>query len=153
MLKLCSKSFKLSFSSTWNENFQFHKLDLEKGEEQEIKLPTFVGSKRKQENSRDTSAWLTTWKPMTVDHNKLWKRLKEIGISDHFSCLLRNLIKRHGKMDWFKIGTEILQGCILSLCLTYLQSTSGKIPGWTYKLESRLPGEISTTSDMHMIPL
>ena len=65
-------------------NFQMFKLDLEKTEEPEIKLPTFAGSLKKQENSRKTftSALLTTPKPLTVDHNKLWKILKEMGISD-----------------------------------------------------------------------
>ena len=74
-------------------NFQMFKLILEKAEEPEIKLPTSAGSWKKQESSRKTSvsAVLTMPKPMTVDHNKLWKILKEIGISDHLTCLLRNL--------------------------------------------------------------
>ena len=69
------------------------KLNLEKAEEAELKLPTPVGSYKKQENSRKTSpsASLTTLKPLTVDHNKLWKILKEMGIPDHLTCLLRNL--------------------------------------------------------------
>ena len=69
------------------------KLVLEKAEELEIKLPTSAGSLKKQESSRKTSisALLTTSKPLTVDHNKLWKILKEMGIPDHLTCLLRNL--------------------------------------------------------------
>ena len=69
------------------------KLDLEKAEEPEIKLPTFVGSLKKQKSSRkiSTSALLTMQKPLTVDHNKLWKILKEIEIPDHLTYLLRNL--------------------------------------------------------------
>ena len=69
------------------------KLDLEKAEEPEIKLPLSIGSSKKQENSRKipTSASLTTPKPLTVDHNKLWKILTEMGIPDHLTCLLRNL--------------------------------------------------------------
>jgi len=69
------------------------KLDLEKAEETEIKLPTSAGSLKKQESFRktSTSALLSTPKPMTVDHNKLWKILKEMGIPDHLTCLLRNL--------------------------------------------------------------
>ena len=61
----------------------------------------------------------------------------------------------HGTTGWFQIGKGVHQGCILSLCyLTYMQSTSDEMPGSKYhKLESRLPGEISTTSDMQMIPL
>ena len=72
-----------------------YKLCLGKAEEPEIKLPTFVGSWRKQGNSRKTSlsAALITLKPLTVcvNHNKLWKILKEMGILDHLNCLLRNL--------------------------------------------------------------
>ena len=98
-----------------------------------------------------------------VDHNKLWKILKEIGIPDHLTCLLRNLyvsqetIVRtgHGTVDWFKIGKGVRQGCVLSPCLFnlyYMQNTSCEMPGWrNQKLESRLPGEISTASDMQMI--
>ena len=69
------------------------KLDLEKAEEPEIKLPTSVGLSKKQESSRKTSAsvLLTTPKPLTVDHNKLWKIIKKMGIPDHLTCLLRNL--------------------------------------------------------------
>ena len=60
-----------------------------------------------------------------VDHNKLWKILKEMGIPDHLTCLLRNLYAGqeatvrtgHGTTDWFQIGKEVYQGCILSLCL------------------------------------
>ena len=60
-----------------------------------------------------------------VDQNKLWKILQEMGISDHFSCFLRNLYigqeatvrTRHGTMDWFQIGKGVRQGCILSPCL------------------------------------
>ena len=60
-----------------------------------------------------------------VDHNKLWKILKEMGIPDHLTCLLRNLYagqeatarNRHGTTDWFQIGKGIYQGCILSPCL------------------------------------
>ena len=59
-----------------------------------------------------------------MDHNKLWKILKEMGISDHLTCLLRNLYAdqeatirtRHGTTDWFQIGKGVRQGCILSPC-------------------------------------
>ena len=70
------------------------KLDLEKAEEPEIKLPTSAGSWKKQESSRktSTSALLTMPKPLTgVDHNKLWKILREMGILDHLTCFLRKL--------------------------------------------------------------
>ena len=97
-----------------------------------------------------------------VDHNKLWKILKEMGIPDHLTCLLRNLYAcqeatvrtGHGTTDWFRIGKGVHQGCILSPAyLTYMQSTSREMLGWRkHKLESRLPGEISITSDMQMTP-
>ena len=97
-----------------------------------------------------------------VDHNELWKILKEMGIPDHLTCLLRNLYSGqeatvrtlHGTMDWFKIGKGIHQGYILSPYLTYMQNISCEVPsGMSYKLESRLPGEISTILDMQMILL
>ena len=67
-----------------------------------------------------------------VDHYKLWKILKEMGIPDHLICLLKNLYAGqeatirtgHGTTDWFQIGKGVCQGCILSPCLTYMQSTS-----------------------------
>ena len=75
--------------------FQIVKVDLEKAEEPKIKLPSSIGSSKKQDNSRktSTSALLTTPKPLTncMDHNKLWKIFKEMVIPDHLSCLLRNL--------------------------------------------------------------
>ena len=103
------------------------KLVLEKAEEPEIKLPTSSGSWKKQESSRRTSisALLTMPKPLTVDLNKLWKILKEMGIPDHLICLLRNLYADqeatvrtgHGTTDWFQIGKGVRQGCILSPCV------------------------------------
>ena len=102
--------------------FQMFKLDLEKAEEPEIKLPTSVGSSKKQESSRKTSisALLTIPKPLTV-----LKILKEMGIPDHLTCLLRNLYAgqeatvrtEHGPTDWFQIGKGVHHGCILSPCL------------------------------------
>ena len=104
------------------------KLVLEKAEEPEIKLPTSAGSSKNKESSRktSTSALLTTPKTFDcVDHNKLWKILKELGISDHLTCLLRNLYTGqeatvrtgHATTDWFQIGKGVHQGCILSPCL------------------------------------
>ena len=78
LARLCLKSFKLGFSGMCTKNFQMFKLDLEKAGEREIKSSISTGSWRKQGNSRktSTSASLTTLKPLTVDHNKLWKILK-----------------------------------------------------------------------------
>ena len=74
-------------------NFQMYKLDLENAEESKIKLPTFMGSLKKQESSTKTSisALLTIPKPLTVWITINWKILKEVGIPDHLTCLLRNL--------------------------------------------------------------
>jgi len=103
------------------------KLDLEKAEEPEIKLPKSVGSLKKQEISRKTSisALLTMAKPSTMWITTNWKILKEMGIPDHLTCLLRNLYAGqeatvrtgHGKTYWFQIGKGVCQGCILSPCL------------------------------------
>ena len=104
------------------------KLDLEKAEETEIKLPTFAGSPKKQESSRKTSISGSLTTPLTVDcvdDNKLWKILQEMEIPGHLTCLLRNLYAGqeatvrtgHGKTDWFQIGKGVHQGCILSPCL------------------------------------
>ena len=97
-----------------------------------------------------------------VDHKKLWKILKEMGIPDHLTCLLKNpyagqeatVRTGHGTTDWFQIGKGVCQGCTLSPCLfnlysEYIMRNAG---GKKHKLESRLPGEISITSDMQMIP-
>ena len=74
------------------ENFQMFKLDLEKAEEPEIKLPTSVGSSKKQQSSRKTSALLTMPKPLTVRiTTNCGKILKEMGLPDHLTCLLKNL--------------------------------------------------------------
>ena len=98
-----------------------------------------------------------------MDHNKLWKILKEMEIPDHLVCLLRNLYAGqeatvrtgHGTMDGSKLRKEYIQAVHChSAYLTYMQSTSCKMPGWKpQKLESRLPGGgMSITSDMQMTP-
>ena len=106
------------------------KLVLEKAEEPEIKLPTSVGSSKKQESSRKTSvsALLIAKAFDCVDPNQLWKILQEIGIPDHLTCRLRNLYAGqeatvrtgHGTTDWFQIGEGVCQGCILPPCLLNL---------------------------------
>ena len=106
-------------------NFQMFKLVLEKAEEPEIKLPTSSGSSRKRESSRKNIyfCFIDYAKASDyVDHNKLWKILKEMGTPDHLTCLLRNLYTGqeatvrtgHGTTDWFQIGKGVHQGCILS---------------------------------------
>ena len=96
-----------------------------------------------------------------VDHNKLWKILKEMGIQDPLSWLLRNLYAgqeatvrtRHRTMDLWKLGKEYNKAVYCHPAyLTFMQSTSCELPGWmSHKLESRLPGEISITSDMQKL--
>ena len=104
------------------------KLDLEKAEEPETKLPTSAGSSKKQKSSRktSTSALLTMAKPLIVwITTNCGKFLKEMGIQEHLTCLLRNLYAcqeatvrtGHGTTDWFQIGKRVGQGCILSPCL------------------------------------
>ena len=103
------------------------KLDLEKAEELEIKLPTYVGSSKKQASSRKTSAsdLLIMPKLLTVWTTTNWKILQEMRISDRLTCLLRNLYAGQeatvrtgrGTTDWFQIGKRVCQGCILSPCL------------------------------------
>ena len=121
------------------------KLVLEKAEEPEIKLPTSAGSWRKQESSRkiSISALLTRPKPLTVQIRKFQKILKEMGIPDHLTCLLRNLYARqeatfrtgHGTTDWFQIGKGVRQGCIVSPCLFNLYAAYEML-GWKkHKLE------------------
>ena len=105
-------------------NFQMFKLILEKAAEPEIKLPTFAGSSKKQEFQRNIYFCFIDYAKAldSVDHNKLWKILKEMGIPDHLTCLLRNLYTvqeatvrtGHGMTDWWQIRTAVHQGCILS---------------------------------------
>ena len=97
-----------------------------------------------------------------VDHNKLWKILREMGIPDHLTCLLKNLYASqeatvktgHGTTDWFQIRKGVCQGCILSPCLFNFDAECIKRNTGLEEaqLESRLPGEISVTSDMQMTP-
>ena len=108
-------------------NFQMFKLVLEKAEETEIQLPTSFGSLTKQESSRkpSSSALLIMPKALTVWITTNWKILKEMGIPDHLTCLLRNLYPGqeatvrtgHETTDLFQIGKGVCQGYILSPCL------------------------------------
>ena len=94
-----------------------YKLGFKEAEELEIKLPRFIGSWRKQENSRkiSTSVSLTTLKSLTVGIMTNWKILHKVRIPDHRTCLLRNLCAgqeatvrtRHGTTDWFRVGKGV----------------------------------------------
>ena len=162
LVKWCLKFSKPGFSNTWTVNFQMFKLVLEKAEEPEIKLPTSASSWKKQESSKkpSISAFLTMPKPLTVwitiNCGKFW----EMGIPDHLPCLLRNLYAGqeatvrtgHGTTDGFQIGKGVRQSYVLSPCLFNLYAEYIMRNGMDEALESRLPGEISITSDMQMTP-
>ena len=100
------------------------KLDLEKAEEPEIKLPIYVGSLKKQEFQKNIYFCFTDYAKAFdyVDHHKLWKILKKMGVPDHVTCLLRNLYAgqeatgrtEHGTTDWFHTGKGVRQVCMLS---------------------------------------
>ena len=104
------------------------RLDLKKAEEPEIKLPTSAGSEKKQESSRKKHLFLLCGYAKAFDcvhYNKLWKILREMGIPDQLTCLLRNLCAGqeatvrtgHETTDWLQIGKGVCKGCILSPCL------------------------------------
>ena len=115
--KIMLKILQAKLQQHVNVNFQTFKLDLEKTEEPEIKLPTSVGSSRKQESSRKTciSALLTMPQLLTLWTTKNWKIPNEMGIPDHLICLLSNLYASqeatvttgHGTTDWFQIGNAV----------------------------------------------
>ena len=126
LVKQWSKFSKPGFSNTWTVNFQMFKLILKKAEEPEIKLPTTTGSSKKQESSKKNIylCFIDYAKAFDcVDHNKLWKILREMGIPYHLTCLLRSLYAGqeatvrtgHATTDWFQIG-GVCQGSILSPC-------------------------------------
>ena len=139
-------------------------LDSEKAEEPEIKLPTSTGSQKKTDSSCFllVSCFIDYTKAFNcVDHNRLWKILQEMGIPDHLTCLLRNVyagqvatVRTGHGTDWFQIRKGVPQGCTLSPCLfnLYAEYITQDMDWMKHKPESRLPGEISITSDMQMTP-
>ena len=108
-------------------NFQIFKLDLEKAEETRNRIASIHWITGKARDLKKIHLCFIDYTKAFdyVDHNKLWKILKEMGIPDHHTCLLRNLYAGqgatvrtgHGTIDWFKIGKGVCQGCILSPCL------------------------------------
>ena len=141
------------------------KLVLEKAEEPGTKLPTSAGSWKKQESSRKTSISALLTMPKTfdcVDHNKLWKILKEMGIPDHLTCLLRNLYAGqeatvrtgHRTTDWFQTGKGVCHGCILSPCLFNLYAEYIMRNAGLEKAQAgiKIARRLSITSDMQMTP-
>ena len=112
-------------------NFQMFKLVLEKAEEPGIKFPISAGSSEKQEFQGNIYFCFIDYAKVfdCVDHSKLWKILKKMGIPDHLTCLLRNLYAGqeatvrtgYGTTDWFQIGKGV---CCHPAYLTSMQSTS-----------------------------
>ena len=149
----------------WTMNFQMFKLVLEKAEEPEIKLLTYAQSLKKQESSRKTSisALLTMPKPLTVwitiNCGKFWKRWEYQIIWPASQEICMQVRKQHLELDMQQqTGSKLEKkyvkaGYCHPAYLTYMQSTSWEMLGWMrHKLESRLPGEISITTDMQMTP-
>ena len=153
------------FSSMWNVTFQMFKLVLEKPEEPEIKLPMSSGSSKKQESSRktSTSALLTMPNPLTVwiatNCEKVFKRWEYQTTLPASWEICMQVKKQQLKLDMeqqtgSKSGKEYVKAVYCHPAyLTYMQSASWETLDWRkHKLELRMPGEISITSDMQMIP-
>ena len=124
--KVTLKILQARLQQCTNQELPYVKLDFKKAEGPEIKLPASVVSQKKQGNSRKNICFIDCAKAFDcVDHDKLWKILKKMGIPDHLTCFLRNLYAGqeatvrtgHGKTDWFQRGKGVHQGCILSSCL------------------------------------
>ena len=125
-------------------------------------MPTFIGLKKKQENSRKNICFIDLLKTLTVWITTNWKIFKEMGIPDHLTFLLRNLSAGqeatirtgHRTTDYSKLGKEYVKAVYCHLAyLIYMLSTSSEVLGWMkHKLDSRLKGEISITSDMQKTP-
>ena len=149
----------------WTMNFQMFKLDLEKAEETEIKLPTSIGSLKNQESPRktSTSALLTIPKALTVwfttNCGKFFKRWEyQTSLPASWETCMQ-VKKQQVELDMeqqtgSKLGKEYIRAVYCHPAyLTDVKSTSCKMPGWTkHRLESRLLGEISVTSNMQMTP-
>ena len=147
----------------WTVNLQMLKLDLEKAKEAEIKLPTSAESLKKKELQKNIYFCFIDYVKAfdCVDHQKLWKIWKEVGIPDHLTCLLKNLEVKKQQLELdmeqqkgYKLGKEYVHAVYCHPAyLTYMQSTSWEVSAWMkHKLESKLPGEISIISDMQMTP-
>ena len=138
------------------------KLNLEKADKPEIKLPTSTGSRKKQESSRKTSisAFLTMPKPLTVwitpSCGKFFKRweYQTIWLASWETCMQvkkQQLEPDMGQQTGSTLRKDYVK--LVTLLISLMQSTSCEMPGWMkHKLESRFPGEISITSDMQMTP-
>ena len=143
-----------------------YKQDLEKAEEPETKLPISAGSWKKQENCKKCQIYFCfidyTKAFDCVVHNKLWIILKEMGVADHITCLLRNLCASqeatvrtgHGTTDWFQIRKGVHQGCILSPCLFNLYAEYIRRNAGLEEAQAgiKIAGRNSITSETQMTP-
>ena len=149
----------------WTQNLQIFKLDLEKAEAPEIKLTISTGSSKNQDNSRKTSnsVLLTMPKPLivwiTTNCGKFFKKWEYQTTLPASWEICMQVMKQQFEPDmeqWTgsQLGKEYVKAVYCHHAnLTYMQSTSCKMPGWMkLKLESRFPGEISITSNMQMTP-
>ena len=134
--RLCSKSFSPGFTSIWANNLQVYKLDLEKAEEP--KCQHLLDHRESREFQKNIYFCFTDYTKAFVWITTNWKILKEMRLTNHIICLLKNLyagqeaIVRtgHGTIDWFKIGKGVYQAVYCHLAyLTYMQSTSCKMLG------------------------
>ena len=128
VVRLCSRSFKLGFNSIWTENFQMFNTGFRKGRRTRDQIANICWIIEKARTFQKKIYFCFIDYANTfdcVDHNKPRTFLKEMGIPDHLTCLLRNLEAgqeatvriSHGTTDWFPVGKEVEQGCKLSPCL------------------------------------
>ena len=150
LVRLYSKSFKLAFSIMCIENFQMYKISLEKAEEQEIKLSTFIGSQRKQGNSRKTSsASLITLKPLTVwitaNCGKFFKRWEyqttlPVSWETYMQVKKQQLEPDTEKWTGSKLGKEYVKDVYCHpACLTYMQAKcqAGWVTSWNQACQEK----------------
>ena len=163
--KVMLKSFKLGFNSTWTKNFQIYKLGWQKQRNQRSNCQYLLDHRKSKGIPENTYFCFIDYTKAfdCVDHKKLWKVLKEMGIPNHLPCLLRSLYvgqeatarTGHGTMDWFKTGKGVHQNCILSPCLFNLNAEyimgNARLDDTHVRL--KIVTEISTTSHMQMILL
>ena len=164
LVKSCSKFSKPGFSNMWTVNLLMFKLVLEKAEEPDQIANICWIMEKAREFQKIICFWFIDYANASdcVDHNKLWKILKEVGIPDHLTCLLRNLYASqeatvrigHGTTDWFQIGKGVCQGCILSpglfnLYTQYIMRNAGLEEA---QAGIKIAGRNTITSDMQMTP-
>ena len=165
LARSCSKSFKLGFSSIWTEKFQMYKLDLEKAEEPEIKYQHLLDHRKSKPipaKHQSLLHWLheSLWLCGSQQTRKFWKRWEYQATIPASWQICMQVKKQELELDvkqWTgsKLGKEYLSAAYCHPAyLTSMQNTSCEMPNWmNHKLESRLPGDISTTLNMQIIPL